>query len=110
MHRYKKSLEIGMGGGVWMLKKRASRWHLRLWPRPVRGLGGSVLERAQVRGARAHRVRGLPAQLSPSPVRKPRPPRRGRGVRGPRSCGSRHSETCESVQTLPLSTLTPTII
>lgn len=80
MHRYKKSLERGMGGGVSMLRKRAPRGHLRLWPRRARGLGASVLARAQVRGARAHRVRELPAPRSPSPVRKQRPPRRGRGA------------------------------
>lgn len=34
----------------------------------------------------------------------------GWGARDPRSLRSRLSETCESVQTLPLSTLTPTII
>lgn len=79
----------------------------------ARGLGAPVPARAQGCGARAHGVRGPPAPRSPaSPARKPRPGSWGGGwgVRGPRSRGSRRSEPRESVQTLPLSTLTPAII
>lgn len=63
-----------------MLKKRALRGYLGFWSRRARGLGGSGLARAQVRGARARRIRGPPAPRSPSPGRQRRPQRRGQGA------------------------------
>lgn len=69
----------------------------------VHGLGGLVLAPGQVLDARA-RAPGPWASGCAQPQGDPRPTSCGLRM------GSRLSETCESVRTLPLSTLTPTII